>query len=82
MAVCQRTRLGGTLGRHFGVKGRFAGRHGSDAAEVLLHHEQRALAVLDRVFGFGKLSGSRKRHCSDRERQSQGCEIFHGLYLE
>ncbi len=47
--------------RSLGVEQRFAVGHGTNAAEVLAHHEERALAVFDGVFGFGELGRCRGR---------------------
>ena len=51
----------GAFLRSLGVERRLAVGHGTNAAKVLAHHEERALAVFDGVFGFGELGRGRGR---------------------
>jgi hypothetical protein len=51
--------------------------HGTNAAKVLAHHEQRALAVFDGVFRFGKLGRCRRGNSQRGSSQGKGCNDFH-----
>ena len=65
-----------------GVKRNFAVGHGANATKVLAHHEKRALAVFDGVFGFSKLGGSRRGHGQQGGRCGDTCNyFFHHSFL-
>ena len=71
----------GVLLRHLGIERRAAIGHGAQASEMLAHHEQRALAVFDGVFGFGKLGGGGGGQGQGRSRQGQRSKCFHRNFL-
>src|SRR6218665_1979698 len=72
---------GGIVLPHLGIERHTPGGHGAQAAEMLAHHEQRALAVFDRVLGFGKLGRSRGAKGQGRSGQGQRSKGFHRNFL-